>query len=319
MDRDDRPEASLRGSDVSLTFERGARSFNPSIINAHDEGDPDVTLLDLSPAKAGEGISPMFDDILSVESRGINIFKIVSAQDHSKAEEIESDAASQRSLEEVLTDNPDKRLFNLDDQTLAFAGLAVKQVVLEATYGFFQKCISEPKLEKLWDRIIGPGNVAATAQHSISVPDGIMDLKNGVRSPSTLISNCVGILSQDSAVTNQKTLRQCLSRAVTLCDALGDEHRKQALENATHKLDWLMLGLDCKTMELYRNANRRLDKVNMEHPVVFGAAEGRAEALCDKRRREERNILQLMNREYEGIREPFRVLFIETLQSLLAL
>ena len=76
----------------------------------------------------------------------------------------------------------------------------------------------------------------------------------------------------------------------------------------------------CKTMDLYRGANRQLDRINSDYPVVTGAGRvSDAAGVFDKRRLEERNILQSMKWAHEGFKEPFRVRFIETLQNLLAL
>ncbi|KAI3401331.1 hypothetical protein diail_11414 [Diaporthe ilicicola] len=318
MDPDEKPKASLRGGDANLQDGRAAPLFNPSTINAHDEGDQDVTLLDLSPVKVSEEYSPLFDEVSTTESRGINIFfKVAPAL--GEVEETKPDATTQRSLEDVIADNPGTRLSNLDEQTLSFAGQVVKQIVLEATYGFLQRCIPRLEQQKLWDHVFGRGKGNTTAKHFISMLGGTLDLKNGVRSQSALIDNCIDILSQDALVKNQKTLKLSVSRAVTLCDALSDEKRKTALEKAANELNWLILGLDCKSVELYRDANQKLNGVNKDFPVVIGESALRDEGVCDERRLEERHILQSMNRAYERHRESFRVRFVETLQNLLTL
>lgn len=314
---DERPDACLRGGEAKLPVERATRLFNPSTINAHDDGDQDVTLLDLSPAKTSDEHNPLFEEVPTVESRGINIFKRAPAPDCLRVEETRLDATSQRSLEDVIADNPQTRLSTIDGQTLTFAGQAVKQVVLEATHGFFEKCIPKPQQQKLWDHALGRGKLDTTAKEFVSMLDGILDLKNGVRSTSALIGNCIDILSQDALIKDQNSLKLSLSRAVTLCDALNDEKRKKALEKAAHELDWLMLGLDCKTVELYRDANQQLNMVNVNFPVIVGEGGAPAEGLCDERRLEEGDILKSMNSTFEKHRKSFRVRFIEALQSML--
>lgn len=319
MAPDEKPEASLRGGDASLSVDHLRHVFNPSTNNTHDEGDQDVTLLDISPAKPGEERNPLFDEVSPVENRGIDIFKVAAAPKHLKIEETTTDAKGQRSLEDVIANNPDTKLSNLDGQTLAFAGHAVRQVVLEATYGFLQSCIPEAEQSRVWGQVSGQEKAGSPNKYSITVPDGTMDLKNGVRSTSDLIGNCIDVLSHNSPTTDQKTLKLSLSRAVTLCDAVGDEKRKQALEMAANELNWLMLGLDCKTMKLYRGANQQLDRVNLDYPVVTEPGGMSGAGICDERKVEERNILQSMRRAHEGFKESFRVRFIETLQSLLTL
>lgn len=318
MTPNEEPKATLRGGDASLLADHGALTFNPSTINAHDEGDQDVTLLDISPGKPGEEHNPLLDEVSKVESRGIDIFRVAPARGQLTTGGKESDVNAQRSLEDIIADSPDTKLCNLDGQTLAFAGRTVRQVVLEATYGFFQKCVPESEQQRLWDQICGRGKAAPTTRHSISVPDGIMDLKNGVRSTSDLIGSCISVLSQNAPVTNQKTLKMSLCQAVTLCDAVGDEKRRQALEKAACELNWLMLGVDCKTMDLYRGVNQKLDRINLDYPVVTEADKVSATGVCRERRLEERKILQSMKWAHEEFKEPFRVRFIKTLQGLLA-
>lgn len=311
------PEAPLRGRAASLRVAHGILAFNPSSINAHDEGDQDVTLADLSTLKAEEH-NTLLGEVPNVESRGMDIFKVTPAREHLTIEGTQCDAKDQRSLEHIITDNPDTRLGNLDGQTLAFAGHAVRQVVLEATHDFVQRCIPKAEQKGLWDQRCGRGNEATTTNYPLSVRDGILDLKNGVRSTSDLIGNCIGVLSENAAVTDQKTLRLSMSRAVTLCDAVGDEKRKKALEKVADELDWLMLGLDCKTVGLYRMANQQLDSINLEYSIGTEAGGGSGAGVCDERRLEERNILQSMKHAHEGFKEAFRIRFIEGLQSLLA-
>lgn len=315
----EKPAASLRGGDASAAAHHRTITFNPSTINAHDEGDQDVTLLDISPAKPGEERNQSFDEAPPVESRGMDIFKVSSMRDRPRVEENKPGANGQRSLEDIIADNPDTRLSSLDEKTLAFAGYTVRQVTLEATYGFFQKCVPEPEQKGLWNQICGRAKEETTTKYSISVPDGIMDLKNGVRSTSHLIDNCIGVLSQNAPVTGRKSLQLSFNRAVTLCDALGDEKRKQALEKAAYELNWVILGLDCKTMELYHGANQQLDQIDLDYPVLTKTGRASGAGICDERRVEEQSILQSMKWAHEGFKEPFRVRFIKTLQTLLEL
>jgi hypothetical protein len=312
-------EASHRGGLTNPAADHGTRTFNPSTINAHDQGDQDVTLADVSPAKPVEIYNPLVEGVSRAESRGINIFKLGPVPDRLTSEEAGSSAETQRSLEDMLAENPGSRLSNLDGETLAFAGRAARQVVLEATYDFLQRCIPEPEGKTLWDQICGRNEVKTPARYPVSIPDGTIDLKNGARTEAGLIGNCIDILSQDAPVTDQKTLKLALGRAVTLCDALGDEARRQGLEKAANELIWLIVGLDCKTMELYRVANRQLDKINVSCNVsAEGSREGGV-SQCVEQRQEERQILESMQRAHEGFRESFRTRFIETLQILLAL
>ncbi|KAG8168189.1 hypothetical protein KVR01_003878 [Diaporthe batatas] len=319
MTPDDASEASLRGGLLELAVDRGKFTFNPSTINAHDEGDQDVTLLDISPAKTGDAYNPLFGEVSTVEAHGINIFKVQTEPLRLSTENAETDPDTQRSLEDVFTENPGSRLSGLDAETLAFAGQVVRQVVLEATYDFLQRCIPRGEQHKVWDSIRGQDDGKPDAKYSIAIPEGTMDLKNGVRSVSQLLGNCIDILSQNNQVTDQKTLKLYLGRAVTLCDALSNEEKKQALAKAADELDWLILGLDCKTMELYRVANRQLDKVNMSCPIAAEQNGENAEGVHVVRRCEERNMLQSMQRSHGEVKEKFRIRFIEALQSLLAL
>lgn len=310
-------QTSLGGVRAGLQTQHDRYPFNPSTVNAHDEGDPDLTMVDSSPATgATGGLHPLLDgdDVITT---CIDIFEAATSRDARDGlcapPTPGSDATSPcRSLEDAYADYPEAKLSNLDEQTLGFAGKAVKQVVFEATYDFLQKCIPASDRQKVWDVVLGYGAGEQSAEFSsISVPHGILDLKDGTRPLSHLMGNCIYHLSQDYTVADQKGLRLAVDRGIALCDALNDEGRKKALEYAAHSLSWLVLGLDCKTMELYRSANQDLDRINAKYIDTVAQ-------IGDARDMEERELLSSIKASYEKSKEPFRVDFVKTLRRLLA-
>lgn len=224
--------------------------FNPSVVNAHNEGNWDVTMVDVSPARAAnDGHNPLLDvDVTTTECTGIEMFKAAASRDVRDGLSVPSSLGAdangpyRRSLEDAYVDHPDMRLTHLDEQTLRLAGKAVKQVVLEATYEFLQKCIPASDQQQLWDQILSREAGKEPEATPIAVPEGILDLKNGTRPVYHLIGNCIGVLSQDFSSADQKGVRLVFNQGITLCDALNDARRKMALECALHSLDWLMLG-----------------------------------------------------------------------------
>ncbi|KUI68331.1 hypothetical protein VM1G_04168 [Cytospora mali] len=319
------PQTSLRGDRVDLQVHHGGDLFNPSTINAHDEGDPDVTMVDLSPATAVNDNHDSLPDVeIVIEYTGIDIFKVASSHDArdglpappcSGPDAIRTYA---RSLEDAYKDNPDAKLSNVDEQTLGFAGEAVKQVVLEATYEFLQKCVPVSDQQEFWNRILERVKGRKIEVASIAVPDGALDLKNGMRPMSHLIGNCIRILSQDFAIVDQKNLNFAFNQGIALCDALDDGKRKQALERALHSLNWLMLGLDWKTIDVYRHTNQELDRINANYPDTVEQGVISIEGISNARLMEEHNLLWAMKSSFEKFKEPFRVNFVRTLQRMLA-
>lgn len=256
------------------------------------------------------------------ECTGIDIFKVASlrdARDGFLEPSSSGDDGGRRSLEVAYVSNPDLKLSNIDEKTLGFAGEAVKQVVLEATYGFLQKCIPVSDRQRVWNQILGRANLGEWPDVTcITVPEGILDLKKGLRPLSHLIGNCIKVLSQNFSVHDQKSLKLIFSRGVALCDALNDGKRKRALEVALHSLTWLMLGLDSKSMEVYRHANQELDRINAKYSDLAGKGAISIEEVSNARDLEEHDLLESMKSTFEKSKEPFRVNFVESLQRLLA-
>ncbi|ROV94366.1 hypothetical protein VPNG_09397 [Cytospora leucostoma] len=317
-------QTSLGGVRAELQTQHDRYCFNPSTVNAHDEGDPDLTMVDSSSATGTTGGLHLLLDSDDMTTTCVDIFKAATSRDARDGlytpPSPGADATSPcRSLEDAYVDNPDAKLSNLDEQTLGFAGKAVKQVVFEATYDFLHKCIPASDQQKVWKSVLGYGVGKQPADlSSIPVPHGILDLKNGKRPLSHLMGNCIYILSQDYTLIDQRGLRLAFNQGIVLCDALNDGGRKKALEYAAHALSWLMLGLDCKTMELYRSANQELDKINANYIDTVAQEPGSFEAVCDARGLEECEMLSSIKASYEKFKEPFRVNFIETLKRLLA-
>lgn len=314
-------QTSLRVGRAELQTHHGGGLLNPSTFNAHDDGDLDLTMVDQSPDTAVNDTtkSLLVEDTIT-ECTGIDIFKAASSRDARDGMQSPSGSgADARSLADAYANHPDAKLSNIDEQTLGSAGEAVKQVALEATYDFLQKCIPASEQPKVWDHILGHAKLGEEPEvGSIAVPDGILDLKNGTRPTSHLIGNCVNILSQDFSVVDQKSLKLAFSRGIALCDAVNDGKRKRALEVAVHSLNWLMLGLDCKTMEVYRHANQELDRINANYRDIAWQDTTSVEGISNARGLDERNLLWSMRSSFEKFKEPFRVNFVESLQRLLA-
>ncbi|KAK7748877.1 hypothetical protein SLS53_000901 [Cytospora paraplurivora] len=317
-------QTSLGGVRAELQTQPDRYRFNPSTVNAHDEGDADLTMVDSSSVTGTTGgLHPLLDGD-GMTTTCIDIFEAATSRDARDGLYTPptpgADATSPcRSLQDAYVDNPEAKLSNLDEQTLGFAGKAVKQVVFEATYDFLQKCIPASDQQKVWKSVLGYGVGKEPANFSsIVVPHGILDLKNGKRPLSHLIGNCIYILSQDYTVTDHKGLRLAFNQGIVLCDALNDGGRKKALEYAAHSLSWLMLGLDCKTMELYRSANQELGKINAKYIDIVAQEPNSFEGVCDARGLEECEMMSSIKASYEKFKEPFRVNFVETLKRLLA-
>lgn len=323
--------SSLTDSRVRHTSPRGGRDelqahqdrglFNPSTINAHDDGDADLTMVDQSPDAAFNANTNSLSIVdITTECTGIDIFKAASSRDARDGRSATTSSGTEaRSLADAYVNQPNAKLSNIDKQTLGSAGEAVKQLALEATYDFLQKCIPASEQSKVWDHILGRAESGKDPEFGpIVVPDGILDLKNGTRPTSHLICNCVNILSHDFCVADQKSLRLVFDRGIALCDALNDGKRKRALECAVNSLSWLMLGLDCKTMEVYRHANQELDRIDAIDREVDWQGTTSVDGISNARDLEERNLLWSMKSSFEKFKEPFRVNFVETLQRLLA-
>lgn len=299
--------------------------FNPSTINDRAAGDEDLTLLDATPARAGNGSG---NTTLVEESAtsgpdyyDVDTFLAASAhdmRDHLPRQQKISvpSPGPQRSLLELYEQYPEMRLTSISEQTLTLAGQFVKRLVCQATFEFLQKCIPEADREKLWSSIlrsVKEGDESILDPISIAVPDGVLDVKDNKRPLGLLISNSISTLSSNFSTTDAKALKSVFGRGITLCDALNDMKRRVALERALHSLHWLILGLECKTTQVYRSINQALDQIPLslnEEGVVV---------VAPQRLVLERESLRNHKLTYDGFKEPFEAGFVESLRTLMNL
>lgn len=218
---------------------------------------------------------------------------------------------------ELYEQHPDMKLSNIAEKTLALAGQFVKTIVLRATFEFLQKCIPEADREEVWGMIlrsVEERDHTILEAISIVVPDGILDLKGNKRSLELLMSSSISTLSSNFSTTDAKALQTVFGRAITLCDALSDMKRKHALARALHSLNWLVLGLEVKTTQVYRSINQDLDQMA---PLCLN--EEGVVLMSPQRWAMERKSLESHKMMYDEFKEPFEAGFMETLQDLMLL
>lgn len=298
---------------------------NPSTTSDHAARDEDCTLMDVSPPQddRSNDSTIVMDD--TPECYGVDIFLAASKRDHRDhlrlSQKVSVMSGPGRSLLEVYEDHPDMRLCNMDMQVLELAGSSVKQVTLEATHEFLKKCIPDADRESVWAQVLGQSRPSPDSNSSeiasIFIPDGTLDLKSGRRPLDLLMDTCIHALSSSYSISDAKTLKLVFNRAIALCDALRDTKRRDALARALHALDWLVLGLEVKTTAIYRSINQELDKIEMRYPSRRDKEDW--VEVSKKRQQAERGTLESHKLTYEGFKEPFRMGFVQTLQSLVSL
>lgn len=299
-------------------------TFNPSTINDRAAGDDDLTLTDLTPPRDNDSGNKTLVEDDAAECYGVDIFLAASKRNrrgHVRLPQKTSTTSKpQRSLSGLYEEHPDMRLSNIEGGTLELAGQSVKQVVFEATHGFLRKCISEADRDRVWAHILGHTYEANNHGHknvSIRVPDDTLDLKDGRRPLDLLKENCIHTLSSDFTTSDPTALKLVFNHAIVLCDALDDSQRRDALARALHALDWLLLGLEVKTASIYKSINQELDNVWMRYPLKCCSKD--ETHVTEARRQGELDALKSHKFTYDGLKEPFRVGFLQTLQNLVSL
>lgn len=306
--------------------------YNASTLNDRSVGDEDLTLVDISTCSPSEDtLCPNDDD----ECHGLEIFMTASERANNKRPrrrlargETPSPCLPQRSLADLYADHPDLKLSNIDNGTMALAGHTVKQVVFEATHDFLQRSIPESERQNVWGRILrgsrDAGHAAAddkTTTAAVTIAPDQLHL-HAARPLSHLLSNCASIITGNFSTTDPKAVRAAFDKGVSLCDALEDKRRVGKLEKAAKAVGWLVLGLDCKTADLYQYLNQELKKMDRDLPVRWIEEHGEAKKgffqVPAERQRAERAVLQACKRSHDGHKEPFRVGFVQALQELMA-
>lgn len=292
--------------------------------NDHAAGDEDQTLMDVSPPLDSQSNDStiVVDD--TSECYGVDIFLAASKRDHRDhlrlSQKVSATSDLERSLYDVYKDHPDMRLPNMDARVLELAGHSVKQVALEATYKFLEKCIPDADRGTVWAQVLRQSRPSPDSNSSeimrVPIPDGELDLKGGRRPLHHLMDTCIHALASSYSISDAKTLKLVFNRVIALCDALQDMKRRDALARALRALDWLVLGLEVKTTAIYRSINQELEKIEVRYPMRRNE-KGQVK-VSNKRRRAERGTLESHNLTYKGFKEPFRTGFIQTLQNLVS-
>lgn len=218
--------------------------------------------MDISTERHNEDLLSSDSDTVDEECNSVDIF--LTASKRAKRDRpvslyipSQNSHCQPQSLENVYADNPTLRLSNIDKNTMELVGGAVKPILLEATHESLQESVPENMRHGVWDRALsGSWSRGTEAGDDRTIPS-VSTLPDKLRLHSSrpflhLMGNCVSILTADFSTPDSKTLRLIFDRGVTLCDALGDNKRREALGKAAHAIGWLILELECKTTGVYQ-------------------------------------------------------------------
>lgn len=334
-------------------IENGDHSSRTSNQNKSDKGDENQTPIEATQLNdqhaSKEALLVDEDDGHNEEEMpppayGVDIFYAASKRDMrdylSHQQRVSSNAninTNQRSLQDLLFDHQDICLSNLSEATLQLAGQAVKQTVLEATHEFVTRCaegLSDFDRSKLWAQLINGSDTGPSHQETITnLPMPVSFPVDPRRLPvPELMATCITVLRAPFNTPTPQTLKLVFARGVTLCDALGDIRRRDALQRALRELSWLILGLDAKSLQMYRSINQQLDQINIQlqselalMPSGGGGQGGSGgtgrsgQSISAEQYEMESNMLQRHAWTYEDFKEPFRLDFVQTLRRLLKL
>lgn len=131
------------------------------------------------------------------------------------------------------------------------------------------------------------------------------------------LSSCIATLRSSFDTPDATTLKNVFKRAITLCDALDDTARRDALQRTLDALEWHVHVHAVQETDLHGAMDVMLpDEYDIPHHHCL---KGKARvAVSGERGREDRDLLRKHKETYNGQKKPLRKLFIESLQKLVA-
>ncbi|KAI1083546.1 hypothetical protein F5B20DRAFT_595523 [Whalleya microplaca] len=230
-------------------------------------------------------------------------------------------SSTERTLEDLYRDYPEKRLKGIQQNTLDLTANVVLQVTNEAAMQWLQKWCPSMAWQKIFDHIrpdVTTNEVAGANQ--FVVPKEALDLKGVEITVAEVFRKCHAIVAEPRPV-QLTNLVELIDHCFFLCDILKDENRKSLFGTVKDMVHWLPVGLDCKKLDILQKARHRLQELNS----ICSAAEkdGKLRQELKKadrvrfRRERENEILEQALADFEEHKVAFRVELLKQLKMLL--
>ena len=153
------------------------------------------------------------------------------------------------------------------------------------------------------------------------MPEEALDSGDGMRTVVELFHRCAVKLPSPRP-EQLPDLTRMIDDCTRLCQALRDGERAALLAEARRTVQWIAIGLDCKKLDIYRDAARDLRRNNDRYQVLQVLGEDLAVTRAGAqfrtaRRTAERRILDQATEAFDRHREAFTVDLLTMLDQLL--
>jgi hypothetical protein len=220
---------------------------------------------------------------------------------------------TERHLEDLYRDHPHLKLVGIDEATLILAGQTLQLIVEEAAFDFLKRWCPVSS----WPKMITPGEGNTGVR--ITVPaSGIERLIDSV-SFTEILKKCQDTLATKPVVKESKDLVKIADKGIMVCMILKAGKRQVALETAKAEIQWFVVGLECKALNLYKTASEKLKRLNYDSADRINNRMNKSLTQKERRDREAKELLILteIRGAYEHHRADFGVKIIETLRDLM--
>ena len=238
---------------------------------------------------------------------------------------------AERCLEDLYNEYPDKKLRGLEKEHLQPAVMVLEQVVREATLAWIQTWCPLMNWDKIYSSLVAAAAEQTTSKPRKEDPSSTMNTTKA-RKKGKDNRHLVPEEAFDSSRGNMQTVMDLFQRCaksppqpdqlrdlvgivddcMQLCRTLWDKRRTAQLAKTRQVVQWVALGLDCKKLDIYREAARELRANDAKYQVVRKTHSKVAVT------RDERHILDRATAAFEPHREDSYVQLLRAMEELLS-
>ncbi|KAH8201293.1 hypothetical protein TruAng_004537 [Truncatella angustata] len=220
---------------------------------------------------------------------------------------------SERSLEDLYQDHPEKRLRSIEPSTLGLVAKTALQIADEAANNWLTSFCPGTKWS---DSIINVDNIY---DFTASEPDYTILAKavslQGVKEAIASLLLSSKTMVRDAKSMTPLILARVMDQSVAVCQVAKDDKRRVLLETTKAKVEWLPVALDCKRLGIQRRAIKSLEEHQAR--VWNEPAHANPSKQAGRRVKGETMVLDRALAEFQEYRLDFLVEMYRTLRQLL--
>ncbi|RWA14063.1 hypothetical protein EKO27_g1017 [Xylaria grammica] len=231
-----------------------------------------------------------------------------------------AERSAERSLEDLYDEHPEMKLQGgIESGTLSFAADVVNQTVTEAAYRWLNKWCPHMSLQGIFEAMYIENKEPEPSGKKIKVPLQAVDTAILKTSLIEMYLKCVNMHAKDSKEDiGFPKLIEMIDHGVAFMGAIRDSTLKALLQETRSTFQLIPLGIDAKKEAILRGAKAELKDLNKKYKNYKADDEVDSEALGQKRREEEVEILDAAGKRFSFDCALFEHEVLGQLQTLLA-